>query len=66
MKLHVDERADALYLRLDESPIVEPEEVSSGVVLDFDSQGRVVGIGILGVKERIPLADLKSLQFSMV
>ena len=31
MKLHVDKEADALYLRLDDSKIVESEEVSPGV-----------------------------------
>ena len=30
MKLNVDKEADALYLRLDDSPIVESEEVSPG------------------------------------
>ena len=30
MKLSVDKEADALYLRLDDSPIVESEEVSAG------------------------------------
>jgi uncharacterized protein YuzE len=32
----VDREADALYLRLDDSKIVESEEVSPGVVLDFN------------------------------
>ena len=35
MKLHVDREADALYLRLDDSVIVESAEVSPGVVLDY-------------------------------
>ena len=35
MKLSVDREADALYLRLDETPIVESEEVSPGVMLDY-------------------------------
>ena len=30
MKLNVDKAADALYLRLDDSAIVESEEVSPG------------------------------------
>ena len=34
MKLNVDKKADALYLRVDDSRIVESEEVSPGVVLD--------------------------------
>ena len=37
MKLNVDKEADALYLRLDDSPIVESEEVSPGVVLDYNA-----------------------------
>ena len=36
MKLKVDHEADALYLRLDDSRIVESEEVSPGVVLDYN------------------------------
>lgn len=63
MRLHFDESADALYLRLDESKIVESEEVQPGIVLDFDERGQVVGVEILSVKERVPGADLKSLQF---
>ena len=36
MKLHVDQEADALYLKLDDSKIIESEEVSPGIVLDYD------------------------------
>ena len=42
MRLHVDQQADALYLRLDESKIVESEEVSPGVVLDFNAENQAV------------------------
>ena len=36
MKLNVDKQADALYLRLDDSTIVESEDVSPGVALDYN------------------------------
>ena len=42
VKLHIDKAADALYLRLDESKIMESEEVSPGVILDFNVEGRRV------------------------
>ncbi|MGK5084842.1 DUF2283 domain-containing protein [Bdellovibrionota bacterium FG-1] len=32
MKVHFDEKADALYLRLDDSKIMESEEVRSSVL----------------------------------
>ena len=65
MKVHYDEKADAIYLRLDESKIVESEEVRPGVVLDFDDKDQVVGIEILRVKSRVPLANLKQIQFEV-
>ena len=66
MKLHVDCDADALYLRLDDSPIVESEEVSAGVVLDFNESREVVGVEILQLSKRSSDLDLSSLQFETV
>jgi hypothetical protein len=39
MKLTIDKEADALYLDLDETPAVESEEISPGVILDYNSEG---------------------------
>ena len=63
MKLKIDRESDALYFRLDDSEIVESEEVQPGVVLDFDTQGKVVGIEILHVSERVDPRGLNVLQF---
>jgi uncharacterized protein YuzE len=65
MRVHFDEEADAVYLRLDESQIVESEEVQPGIVLDFNQSDQVVGVEILRVKERVPLANLKQIQFEV-
>ena len=65
MRMQYDEKADALYLRLDDSKIVESEEVRPGIVLDFNSSQEVVGIEVLGVKRRVPAADLKQLKFEV-
>ena len=35
MRIRTDEAADALYIRLEEAAIVESEEVSPSVILDF-------------------------------
>ena len=55
----------ALYLRLDESRIVESEEVQPGIVLDFNEHNQVVGIEFLGVQERVPPANLTQIQFEV-
>ena len=52
MKLHFDKEADALYLRLDESPISESEEVAPGIVLDFNENNEVVGVEMLDLSKR--------------
>ncbi len=63
MKLKVDEKNDALYLRLNEAAIVESEEVEPGVILDYDRKGRVVGVELLGIKSRAKGKSLRELLF---
>ena len=65
MSLHYDEKADALYLRLDDSAIEESQEVQPGIVLDFNAQKQVVAIEVLRLKERFPTADVKQLQLDV-
>jgi uncharacterized protein YuzE len=65
MRMTVDKEADALYIRFDEAKIVESEEVSDGIILDFDADGRVVGFEMLGVRQRFPAADLTRVDVEM-
>ena len=65
MRMHYDEKADALYLRLDDSTIVESEEVKPGIVLDFNAEQQVVGIEVLDLKRRVPKPDLKQLKLEV-
>ena len=66
MKLNVDKEADALYLRLDDSPIVESGEVSPGVVLDYNESNEVVGVEMLHLSKRSSNLNLSALQFETV
>jgi uncharacterized protein YuzE len=63
MRLKVDRESDALYFRLDESKVVESEEVRPGVILDFDAQGSVIGVEFLGITSRATWEQLSSLLF---
>jgi len=66
MRLKVDKENDALYFRLDETTIVESEEFEPGVILDFDKDGHVIGVEILGISSRVQPDKLRILQFEMV
>ena len=63
MRLSVDKEADALYLRLDDSSIVESEEVSPGIVLDYNESNEVVGLEMRHLSRRSPDLNLSVLQF---
>lgn len=66
MKLKIDRAADALYLTLDESPAVESEEVSPGIIVDYNDQEEVVGIEMLYLSKRVPKLNPNALQFETV
>jgi uncharacterized protein YuzE len=66
MKLHVDKETDALYLRLDDSSIIESEEVAPGVVLDYNDQNEVVGVEMLYLSKRTPNLKTTALEFESV
>jgi len=65
MKVLFDEKADAVYIRLDQSEIRESEEVQPGIVLDFDENGEVVAIEILRVSRRVPKEQLRQMHFEV-
>ena len=61
MRTRYDPETDALYVRFAEDT-VESEEVSPGVVLDFDAEGRIVAMEVLDASEQLAKgADLKAL-----
>lgn len=66
MKLKIDREADALYLTLDESPASESEEVSPGIIVDYNDKNEVVGIEMLYLSKRVPKFNPNAMQFETV
>jgi uncharacterized protein YuzE len=52
MHLRVDRRADAIYVNLTDRAIKESEEVADGIVVDYDAEGRIVGVEVLDASKR--------------
>ncbi len=65
MRVKVDMESNALYFRLSEEQIVESEETSPGVVLDYDKNGRVVGIEILNIKNQFSVEELSNMKVEL-
>jgi YD repeat-containing protein len=66
MRVRVDQGADAVYLNLTDRPIKDSEEVADGIVVDYDAEGRIVGIEILDASKRTDdPAVLKQFSFEL-
>ena len=58
MKLNYYSDTDSLYIDLTETPSVESREVSEGIVLDYDTEGNLVGIDIDNASRKVRLQEL--------
>ena len=66
MKLKVDQEADALYLSLVDAPAANSEEVSPGIIVDYDADGNAVGIEMLHLSKRAPDINVQRLVFESI
>ncbi len=58
MKLNYHPETDSLYIDLSGQVSVESREISEGVVLDYDAEGRLVGIDIDNASTKVDLHTL--------
>jgi uncharacterized protein YuzE len=64
MKVEYDDLANVAYIKLHENEIAESEEVEEGIIFDFDADNKVVGVEILGIKQRTP-EQIKSINLQL-
>ena len=55
MKVRYDQDTDTLSVVFRESPIVESDETTPGLIVDFDAEGSVVSLELLDASERVEL-----------
>lgn len=65
MRIHYDERADAMYIRFSESKYHVSEEVREDLILDLDRKGRIIGMEILHISHTLPLSSLDHFNFQI-
>jgi uncharacterized protein YuzE len=58
VKLTYYPETDSLYIDLSEQPSVDSQEISQGIVLDYDASGNLVGIDIDNASQKVQLKEL--------
>ncbi len=61
MKIEYDKEVDALYIRLQEKYVSRTQEVSEGLNVDLDEEGRLIGVEVLSAVKRYSLSDIFNL-----
>ncbi len=59
MKLHYYPETDSLYIDLSEKTSTDSQEISPGIVLDFDENGGLVGIDVDNASKNISLSSME-------
>ena len=60
MKFHYYPETDSLYIDLAGRPSADSQEIASGIVLDFDADGNIVGIDIDNASKVVNLTRLEA------
>ena len=58
MKLNYYPETDSLYIDLSSKPSKESQEISEGIVIDFDEDGHITGIDIDNASHKIDLNEI--------
>jgi uncharacterized protein YuzE len=57
MNIQYDKVADAIYMKLSDSPVVKTTEINDRLLVDIDSQGNTIGIEILEASSQVDLVE---------
>jgi uncharacterized protein YuzE len=60
VKFHYYPETDSLYIDLAGRPSADSQEIASGIVLDFDADGNIVGIDIDNASKVVNLTRLEA------
>ncbi len=66
MKLHYYPETDSLYIELKMGPGVETREIVSGLVVDLDANGDVVGFDIDQASGKLDLSRIETIALPAV
>jgi len=58
MRITYDKNADAVYVYIKDDKVSRSDEITNDTIIDYDRDGKVIGIEILCASSRIPMKEL--------
>jgi uncharacterized protein YuzE len=59
-QIEIDEKADSAYVRVAKASVAHTREVADGILVDFDTRDEMIGVEVLGVRDRVGAGDAVS------
>jgi uncharacterized protein YuzE len=66
MKLHYYKDTDSLYIDLSSKVSAHSEEISDGLIIDYDDSGSIVGIDIQHASQCIDLSAVETVHLPLI
>ena len=66
MKMKIDKELDILYIRFDDDKIIESELKEKDLILDYNDNGKVVGLELLNLSSRTKSINFNNLVLETV
>ena len=65
MNISYDKDAECLYIQFQQGKVSKTKKIEEGILIDLDEKGRIYGIEIVGVSERMPITSLGKINIDM-
>ncbi len=65
MKITYDPQANALYIQFQEGKVGSTKKIEEGILVDLGADGKLFGIEVIGVSERMSLKELEQINTNL-
>ena len=62
MEINYDKNADAVYIELSKANFSTNKKIDDFTILDFDEEGKIIGIELLDASKRMPKESLSEVK----
>jgi uncharacterized protein YuzE len=65
VEIKIDFKADALYIKFQKGKFAKNKKIDEDTIVDFDKEGRLLGIEMLNITKKIPINQLSDVSIKI-